>query len=1017
MNTRVSIASELVVAQFQRDFLDNLHAVRGVDLSVATPVDCYQALAATVRRYLLPPALDTRRAQVGADTKWAYYLSAEYLLGRQLDNNLLAADLTPIARAALAGVGLSLDALREVEVEPGLGNGGLGRLAACLLDSAATLQLPVVGYGIRYEYGIFRQSFVDGWQVERPDDWALLGNPWELAHPELAVTVGFGGQVTTWTGAGGDLRYRWRPDRTVLGVPYYYLVPGYRSGTINSLRLWSAQATQAFNLQIFNRGDYTAAVQDKVASETLSKVLYPVDETPQGRRLRLEQQYFFVACSLRDILRRLPDDVPLDRLPERAAIQLNDTHPTIAIAELMRLLVDDYLVPWERAWDITRQVFAYTCHTLLPEALEKWPVALFAQVLPRHLQIIYEINARFLAGVRESYPGDSARVQRMSIIEEEPERQVRMAHLATVGSFRVNGVAPLQSTLLRDRVLKDFSDYWPDKFTNITNGVTPRRFLRLANPPLAALITQTIGDGWLTDLEQLKRLESYAEDPAFRARWREIKQQNKALLAAIFQERAGVALRPEALFDIMAKRLHEYKRQLLKVLHIITLYNRIKDGTDGAPVPRVVCFGAKAAPGYAMAKLIIKLINNVAGVINNDPDVGDQLKVVFPANFNVTLAERIYPAADLSEQISLAGMEASGTGNMKFALNGALTIGTLDGANVDIRERVGAENFFLCGLSVEEVSALRAAGYDPRAYYARNPALKQAIDQIGAGLFSPQRPDLFRPIVDELLTHDTYLLLADYQDYIDRQDEAEAVYRDPERWTRMAILNTARCGYFSSDRSMHDYATQIWHVGPVDVPAWRNTQAGAAPEDGRRPPQVPGVDLTAAEWQLLAAAAATIGGVMMHLVDSGLSGEMSEEGAMTLGAVQLARRYPDNPLIQAVVRRTKDQARLAREQIQAGPPGADEAGAAPVGMRPAGLENALQMCEQIADLLARKVPAPQAAEFKDWLLTIAEGVANAAVEGHGPSVEGAPESDLEATTLGALAGALRVAPAEASADC
>jgi starch phosphorylase len=824
VTSQVSIASELVVAQFQRDFLDNLRAVRGVDLETATPIDCYQALASTVRRYLLPPALDTRHAQMSAQTKWAYYLSAEYLLGRQLDNNLLSADLTDTARQALAELGFSLDALRKVEIEPGLGNGGLGRLAACLLDSAATLNYPVIGYGINYEYGIFRQSFADGWQVEHPDDWTLLGNPWELAHPELAVTVGFGGQVTSWTDEQGTVRSRWQPGHTVLGVPYYYVVPGYRSGTINSLRLWSAQATHAFNLQIFNRGDFTMAVQDKIASETLSKVLYPVDETPQGRQLRLEQQYFFVACSLSDILRRQPPDAPLEQLPDNVVIQLNDTHPTIGIAELMRLLVDEKRLPWDQAWDITRQVFAYTCHTLLPEALEKWPVELFDQVLPRHLQIIYEINARFLDDVRKRYPGDAARVSRMSIIEDQPVRQVRMAHLATVGSFKVNGVAPLQSDLLRDRVLNDFSEYWPDKFTNVTNGVTPRRFMCLANPDLSDLITETVGEGWLTNAEHLKGLEPHSEDPDFRARWRDIKHRNKETLASIIQTETGVMVTPNALFDIMAKRLHEYKRQLLNVLHIITLYNRIKADPAYSPVPRVAIFGAKAAPGYAMAKLIIKLVHSVGNVVNADPDVGDKLKVTFLPNFNVTLAERIYPAADLSEQISTAGKEASGTGNMKFALNGALTIGTLDGANIDILERVGAENFFLFGLSVEEVMALQSSGYDPRKYYAQNPALKQAIDQLGSGLFSPGQPDLFRPIVDSLLNQDQYLLLADYQAYIERQDDAEEAYRDTERWTRMSILNTARCGYFSSDRSIHDYATEIWHLSPVDVLAWRQSR-------------------------------------------------------------------------------------------------------------------------------------------------------------------------------------------------
>ena len=714
-------------------------------------------------------------------------------------------------------------------------------------------------------------------------------------------------------------------------------------------------------------------------------------------------------------LRRLPDDVPLEQLPERAVVQLNDTHPTIGIAELMRLLVDEYQMAWEPAWDITRQVFAYTCHTLLPEALEKWPVALFEQLLPRHLQIIYEVNARFLEGVRKRYPADAARIARMSIIEEEPVRQVRMAHLAVVGGYKVNGVAPLQSALLRDLVLKDFSDYWPEKFTNVTNGVTPRRFIRLANPHLADLITETIGEGWLSDLDELKRLEPHAEDAAFRTRWREIKRQNKESLAEIIQERTGTVVPADALFDVMAKRLHEYKRQLLKALHIITLYHRIKSGKSGksgktaTPVPRVVCFGAKAAPSYSMAKLIIKLIHNVGDIINTDPDVGDKLKVVFLPNFNVTVAERIYPAADLSEQISLAGKEASGTGNMKFALNGALTIGTLDGANVDILERVGADNFFLFGLSVEEVTALLAAGYEPRSYYARNPELKQALDQLAAGAFSPAQPDLFRPIVDALLNRDEYLLLADYQDYVDRQDEVDKAYGDTERWTRMSILNTARCGYFSSDRSMQDYATEIWHVNPVDVPAWRQARAAGPSEDGRRSPGLPGLDLTEAEWQLLATAPTTVAGLMTALVDQGLIGTLSEDGSIAVGPSQAARSFPGNSLIQAVLGRMREQVRLARARSRASAQDPEEGEAAhshPAGA--AGLDSAIQMCIEVADLLARKVPLPQAAEFKSWLLAIAETTADAGVQGPGQSTDGGSETDVESRALSALAGALRV---------
>lgn len=1013
MSTAVDSYAVPTVDQIQHDFLDYLRAVRGVDLDAASLVDCYHALASTVRRYLLPRALDTRRAQVDARGKWVYYLSAEFLLGRQLDNNLLSADLTEIVRQAMAGLGLNLDELRAVEIEPGLGNGGLGRLAACFLDSAATLQLPTVGYGIRYEYGIFRQTFVDGWQVERPDEWLLLGNPWELPHPELAVTVGFGGQVDAYTDEQGRYRVRWQPDRTVLGIPYYYLVPGYRSGTINSLRLWSAQATEAFNLQIFNRGDFTRAVQDKIASETLSKVLYPVDETPQGRQLRLEQQYFFVACSLHDILRRLPDDVALDQLPERVVIQLNDTHPTIAIPELMRLLLDEYLLPWERAWAITCKVFAYTCHTLMPEALETWPVSLFEQVLPRHLAIIYEINRHFLDEVRTRFPGDDNRVRRMSLIAEYPERQVRMAHLAAVGSFKINGVAELQSRLLRDHVLRDFSELWPEKFTNVTNGVTPRRFMQLANPPLADLITATIGPGWLTDLDHLRNLEPYADDADFRARWRAIKRQNKQQLATLIQERTGVVVRPDALFDIMVKRLHEYKRQLLKALHIITLYNQIKADPDRAVVPRVVCFGAKAAPGYQMAKLIIKLINAVGAMINTDPVVGDKLKVVFLPNFNVTLAEQIYPAADLSEQISLAGKEASGTGNMKFALNGALTIGTLDGANVEIRELVGAENFFLFGLTEEQVTATRAAGYHPRHYYERNPALRQAIDQIAAGVFTPHEPHLFRPIVDTLLQSDTYLLLADYESYVAAQDAVEQAYRDTEHWTRMSILNTARCGYFSSDRSIRDYAARIWQAQPIDVTAWRQAQAPVDTGDGRQPAQRAGIDLSDAEWALLAEAPAAISSVLLAVADSGLIGTVLEAGAVAHAPAAMARRYAGNPLIRSVLRQMKAQTRTYRPTYQqrSGPP-TQQRERPRVVIQTRGGPELLALCAQIADLLEQKVPPPQAQEFKAWLLAIGEAVAQAAAEGGFGTVGGVPTREREAATLHAMRQALRVGEEE-----
>jgi len=810
---------ERTLADFKREFLENLNAERGVDLSRATPNDCYQALGRTVRHYLTQPWLATLQTQFTAQPKTVYYFSAEYLLGRQLDNYLLNAELTEIARPALAELGLNLDELRELEVEAGLGNGGLGRLAACFLDSLATLQIPAVGYGIRYEFGIFKQTLVNGRQVEQPDDWLTLGSPWEFPHPEQAVTVGFGGLIEDYADDQGRSRVLWLPEYSVRGIPYDSMIPGYRSGTVNTLRLWSAQATEEFNLEIFNAGDYARAVQEKTSSENLTKVLYPDDTTPQGKQLRLEQQYFFVACSVWDLLRSLPPGFDLRRLPERAVMQLNDTHPTLAIAELMRLLVDVHRLSWEAAWTITRQVFAYTNHTLLPEALEKWPVSLFERLLPRHLQIIYEINQRCLDEVRARFPGDLDRLRRISLIEEWPEKQVRMAHLASVGSFKINGVAALQGRLLRERTLRDFAELWPEKFTQVTNGVTPRRFLKLANPRLADLITSFIGDGWLRDLDHLRRLEPFAEDAAFRAEWRQVKQDNKQALADLTHQRTGTEVDPTALFDVMVKRLHEYKRQMLKALHVVSLYNRLKADPGCELLPRVVYFSAKAAPGYWMAKLIIRFLNAVAEVVNHDPAVSHRLKVVFLANYNVTLAERLIPAADISEQISLAGQEASGTSNMKLILNGALTVGTLDGANIEIRDRVGADNFFLFGLTEAQVTATRAAGYSPRSYAEDHSDLKRILDQIAGGLFSPHQPDLFRPLTDSLLTHDPYLVLADYQAYVDCQAEVERIYQDPERWSRMSILNCARSGYFSSDRSIREYAETIWKVQPLRIEA------------------------------------------------------------------------------------------------------------------------------------------------------------------------------------------------------
>ncbi|MBN1220787.1 MAG: glycogen/starch/alpha-glucan phosphorylase [Anaerolineae bacterium] len=801
---------------FEKALADNLYYTRGQAIYTASPYDVYTTLAYTIRDYLMERWRKTVDTYFETNPKFVFYLSAEYLLGRQLTQNMLYTGTTELARQALKEYDFGLDELIEFDYEPGLGNGGLGRLAACFLDSLATLDIPCIGYGIRYEFGIFKQSFKDGWQVESPDEWLYYGTPWEFAQPDDMVEVGFGGYTQGYTDEQGNYRVRWLPGQTVLGEPFHTLVPGYKTNSVNLLRLWRARASKEFDFQLFDVGDYARAVHQKTFSENITKVLYPNDNTPQGKELRLKQQYFFVACSLQDIIRRyLVFNDSLEQLPEKAVIQLNDTHPVVAIPELMRILLDDYKFGWDQAWNVTTRMFAYTCHTLMPEALEKWPVDLFERLLPRHLEIIFEINSRFLNQVRTRFPNDEARVARMSIIEEGPEQQVRMAHLASVGCFSINGVAELQSKLLREKSMRDFADMWPEKFNNKTNGVTPRRFIRLANPRLADLITTTIGDGWLTDLEQLKQLEAHADSARFRRAWREVKQRNKEDLAAYILKHTGLKVDPNSLFDVMVKRLHEYKRQLLKALHIITLYNRIKANPDIEIIPRTFIFGAKAAPGYYMAKLIIKLINSLAEVVNNDPDVRNRLKVVFLPNFNVSLGEKIYPAADVSEQISMAGKEASGTGNMKFALNGALTTGTLDGANIEIRERVGEENFFLFGLTAEEAFNLKNQGYIPMDSYRLNPELKQAIDRIASGYFANGDQELFRPIVDSLLYHDEYLLLADYQSYIDCQDEVSRRYQYQESWTRMSILNTARCGFFSSDRSIRQYCQDIWQVQPV----------------------------------------------------------------------------------------------------------------------------------------------------------------------------------------------------------
>ncbi len=721
-------------------------------------------------------------------------------------------------KQAVTESGLNIKELIETEEEPGLGNGGLGRLAACYMDSLSSLEVPAIGYGIRYEFGIFDQEIKDGWQVEITDKWLQYGNPWEICRPEASVTVNFGGHSEPYTDGHEQFHVRWVPEYVVKGIPYDTPITGYKVNTVNTMRLWRSEACESFDFQRFNVGDYYGAVDDKVTSENITKVLYPNDEQIAGKELRLRQQYFFVSCSLQDMIRiHLLNNPNLDNFDEQWAVQLNDTHPAVAVAELMRLLVDIYEYEWGKAWNIVEKTFAYTNHTLLPEALEKWPIEIFGHLLPRVLDIIYEINRRFLDQVRIKFPNDDGKLSSLSIIDESGERYVRMANLACIGSHHINGVAQLHSQLVKDTILHDFYLLWPEKFTNVTNGVTPRRWLVQSNPRLSELITSKIGDGWINNLQELRKLESYAEDKTFRQQWRESKQAVKQDLANYIQQKVGITVNPESLFDVQVKRIHEYKRQHLNVLHIITLYKRLKSNPNLDVPPRTFIFGGKAAPGYFMAKRIIKLITAVGDVVNNDGDIGDRLKVIFLPDYNVTFGQRVYPAADLSEQISTAGKEASGTGNMKFSMNGALTIGTLDGANVEIRQEVGAENFFLFGLTTPEVLDLKAQGYVPRRYYNSIPELRGVLDLIASGFFSHGDPELFKPIVDNLLYDDPYLLLADYKAYVECQDKVSQAYKDQENWSKMSILNVARMGKFSSDRSIQDYCNHIWKAQPVPI--------------------------------------------------------------------------------------------------------------------------------------------------------------------------------------------------------
>lgn len=786
------------------------------DKITAAPEDAYHALSMSIRDRLVRRWLRTQQRYKEEDVKRVYYLSLEFLMGRLLGNALINMDFYDECYNILKEDGYSLEDIREREEEMALGNGGLGRLAACYLDSMATLELPAFGYGIRYEYGIFEQDIVNGYQVEKADNWLKLGNPWEIMRRNLLFRVKFYGRVIQ--DKNNPLKFHWVDTQDVNALAYDIPIPGYKTATVNNLRLWEAKATSSFNFQDFNVGNYVAAVAEKTDSETISKVLYPNDTIDKGKFLRLKQQYFFVSATLQDIIRKYKiNHDSFDKFAEKTAIQLNDTHPVIAIPDLMRILIDEENLDWDTAWDITTKTFSYTNHTVVPEALEEWSESIMGELLPRHLQIIHEINRRFLEYVREHYTTDSSILSQLSIIKEHPEKKVRMSNLAIVGCHTVNGVAKLHTEILKKTIFPHFHKIFPKKFKNVTNGITPRRWLKGANPLLSGIITERIGDAWIKKLTELKKIEKYVDDKEFMEHWRGSKWLNKKLLINLIEKDYGVKVNPESMFDVQIKRFHEYKRQLLNVLHIITLYNRIKDNPKGDFVPRTVIFGGKAAPAYFMAKLIIKLINSVADVINNDKAVGDKLKVVFIKNYSVSLAEKIIPAAELSEQISTAGFEASGTGNMKFALNGAITIGTMDGANVEIREEVGEENIFIFGLHADEVLKLRSKGYYPREYYEKDAELKRVIDMLAADYFNKKEPGIFKPIVDSLLNSDYYCLFADYRSYIETQQKVNELYLDLDGWTRKSILNVARIGKFSSDRSVEEYAKYIWKVKPIKL--------------------------------------------------------------------------------------------------------------------------------------------------------------------------------------------------------
>ncbi len=812
--TKASPRKSLDSKSIKEGIQEHLRFTLAKDEYSQTEWDLYRGVVLSILDRLHDRWIDTQQKYYKTDTKRVYYISMEFLIGRMLDNALINLGIQEEVREALEELGLDYDKLREVESDAALGNGGLGRLAACFLDSMATLGIAGYGYGIRYDYGIFYQKIIEGYQVERPDMWLRFGNPWDIVRPDVMYPVNFYGESIPYTDENGKLRFKWENTQKVMAVAYDMPVPGFKNDVVNNLRLWKAASPKSLDLRSFNQGEYINAVRDIQLHENISRVLYPNDKVFVGQELRLKQEYFLVASTLQDIIRRFKKvNSDWNTFPDKVAIQCNDTHPNLAIPELMRILLDEEGLDWDKAWDITTRTMAYTNHTILPEALEKWPVSLMRNMLPRHLQLIYEINKRFLSKIHDTFGDDINRIRRMSIISEGEQPSVQMANLGIVGSHKINGVAALHSDLITKTIFKDFYELWPDKFTNKTNGITPRRWLRQCNPALASLITSKIGEDWVTDLDGLKKIDKFASDKTFQKEFTKIKLENKKRLIEHIENEHGIKVNPKSIFDVQIKRIHEYKRQLLAALHTAALYNRIKANPKADFTPRTVIFAGKAAPGYVMAKLQIKLINSIADVINNDKEIGDKLKCVFLSNYSVSLAEKIIPAADLSEQISTAGMEASGTGNMKFALNGALTIGTLDGANVEILEEVGDENIFIFGLKVEDIEHLRREGYNPWDYYASNSELKQVMDQLRSGFFSPQQPDLFNSIGHALLEGgDYYMLMADFAAYAEAQKAVEKLYNNPSEWYKKAIHNVARVGKFSSDRTISEYAGEIWGI-------------------------------------------------------------------------------------------------------------------------------------------------------------------------------------------------------------